>query len=231
MTPDVYNRVTDKIIAELEKGERPWLKPWNAEHAAGKITRPLRHNGLPYSGINVVMLWAEAMEKGYNAPLWMTFKQAQELGGHVRKGKHGSLVVYANTITKTEQDETTGEDVEHHIPFMKGYTVFNIEQIDDHPPTITPRRKPRSSTPRSGLTMPNSFSGTRAQSSNTAAKSVATCYTFLSLSSSISFCTKSINFFSFPSLTALILILMVRCLPDHPIVPTFLLFWIKSCCQ
>jgi len=133
MTTDVYNRVTDKIIAELEKGERPWLKPWNAEHAAGKITRPLRHNGLPYSGINVLMLWAEAVEKGYNAPLWMTFKQAQELGGHVRKGEHGSLVVYANTITKTEQDETTGEDVEHHIPFMKGYTVFNIEQIDGLP--------------------------------------------------------------------------------------------------
>ena len=133
MTTDVYNRVTDTIIAELEKGERPWLKPWNAEHAAGKITRPLRHNGLPYSGINVVMLWAEAMEKGYNAPLWMTFKQAQELGGHVRKGEHGSLVVYANTITKTEQDETTGEDVEHHIPFMKGYTVFNAEQVDGLP--------------------------------------------------------------------------------------------------
>jgi len=133
MTQDVYNRVTDTIIAELEKGERPWLKPWNAEHAAGKITRPLRHNGLPYSGINVVMLWAEAMEKGYNAPLWMTFKQAQELGGHVRKGEHGSLVVYANTITKTEQNEETGEDVEHHIPFMKGYTVFNIEQIDGLP--------------------------------------------------------------------------------------------------
>ena len=132
-TPDVYTRITDKIIAELEKGERPWLKPWNAEHAAGKITRPLRYNGLPYSGINVVMLWAEAMEKGYNAPLWMTFKQAQELGGHVKKGEHGSLVVYANTLTKTETNETTGEDEEHKIPFMKGYTVFNVEQIDDLP--------------------------------------------------------------------------------------------------
>ena len=132
-TPDVYTRITDKIIAELEKGERPWMKPWNAEHAAGKITRPLRYNGLPYSGINVVMLWAEAMEKGYNAPLWMTFKQAQELGGHVKKGEHGSLVVYANTLTKTETNETTGEDEEHKIPFMKGYTVFNVEQIDDLP--------------------------------------------------------------------------------------------------
>lgn len=133
MATDVYSRVTDKIVAELEKGERPWLKPWNAEHAAGKITRPLRHNGLPYSGINVLMLWCEAMEKGYNAPLWMTFKQAHELGGHVRKGEHGSLVVYANTIVKTEQNEETGEDEEHKIPFMKGYTVFNVEQIEGLP--------------------------------------------------------------------------------------------------
>lgn len=133
MATDVYTRVTDRIVAELEKGERPWLKPWNAEHAAGKISRPLRHNGLPYSGINVLMLWAEAMEKGYNAPLWMTFKQAHELGGHVRKGEHGSLVVYANAMVKTEPNAETGEDEEHKIPFMKGYTVFNVEQIDGLP--------------------------------------------------------------------------------------------------
>jgi len=133
MTTDVYARVTNKIIAELEKGERPWLKPWNAEHAAGKITRPLRHNGLPYSGINILMLWGEAEEKGYSAPIWMTFKQAQELGGNVRKGEHGSLVVYANTMTKTEHNEETNEDEEHKIPFMKGYTVFNVEQIDNLP--------------------------------------------------------------------------------------------------
>lgn len=133
MTTDVYERVTEKIIAELEKGERPWLKPWNAEHAAGKITRPLRHNGLPYSGVNVLMLWLEAVEKNYNAPIWMTFKQAQEFGGHVRKGEKGSLVVYANTITKTEPNAQTGEDEEHKIPFMKSYTVFNVEQIDSLP--------------------------------------------------------------------------------------------------
>ena len=133
MNTDVYTRITDRIVAELEKGERPWMKPWNAEHASGKISRPLRYNGIPYSGINVLMLWVEAMEKCYNAPLWMTFKQAIELGGHVRKGERGSLVVYANTITKTEHDENTDEDVEHKIPFMKGYTVFNVEQIDELP--------------------------------------------------------------------------------------------------
>ncbi|MGZ8214515.1 MAG: ArdC family protein [Methylosarcina sp.] len=133
MNMDIYTRITDKIVADLEQGVRPWMKPWNAEHAAGKITRPLRFNGLPYSGINVMMLWSEAMDKGYNAPIWMTFRQAQELGGHVRKGEHGSLVVYANTITKTEQNEETGEDLEHTIPFMKGYTVFNVEQIEGLP--------------------------------------------------------------------------------------------------
>ena len=129
---DVYQRITNRIVAELEQGARPWLRPWNAEHAAGRITRPLRHNGQPYSGINVVMLWSEAVAKGYAAPIWMTFKQAQELGAHVRKGEHGSLVVYADRFTKTETDDS-GQDVERSIPFMKGYTVFNVEQIEGLP--------------------------------------------------------------------------------------------------
>jgi len=95
MKQDVYERITNKIVADLEQGVRPWLKPWNAEHAAGRITRPLRHNGVPYQGINVIMLWGEAVAKGFAAPIWMTFRQAKELGGHVRKGEKGSLVVYA----------------------------------------------------------------------------------------------------------------------------------------
>lgn len=132
MKADVYEKVTAQIVAALEEGVRPWLKPWNAEHAAGRITRPLRANGIPYRGINVLMLWGAAVEHGFGAPLWLTYKQAQELGGQVRKGEKGSLVVYANTITKTEQDET-GADVERNIPFMKGYTVFNAEQVDGLP--------------------------------------------------------------------------------------------------
>lgn len=133
MTTDVYQRVTDQIVAALEQGVRPWVKPWSAEHAAGRITRPLRANGVPYRGINILMLWATATERGYAAPLWLTYKQAQELGGQVRKGEKGALVVYANTITKTEQDEATGEDVDREIPFMKGYTVFNAEQVEGLP--------------------------------------------------------------------------------------------------
>src|ERR1700724_3093500 len=116
---DVYSRVTNKIIADLERGVRPWLKPWNAEHAAGRITRPLRANGQDYKGINVLMLWSEAELKGFVCPIWMTFRQALELDAHVRKGERGSLVVYANSITRTEHDETSGEDVEREIPYMK----------------------------------------------------------------------------------------------------------------
>ena len=85
--PDVYSRITDKIVADLEQGVRPWFKPWNADHAAGKITRPLRHNGIPYKGINVIMLWSAATVKGYACPLWLTFKQALELGGNVKQGR------------------------------------------------------------------------------------------------------------------------------------------------
>ena len=79
------------------------------------------------------MLWAETVEKGFAAPIWMTFKQALELGGHVRKGEKGSLVVYASSFTKTETDEATGEDSERDIPFLKGYTVFNVEQVEGLP--------------------------------------------------------------------------------------------------
>jgi antirestriction protein ArdC len=140
---DIYTRITDRIVADLEQGVRPWLKPWNAAHAAGRITRPLRHNGIPYRGINTLMLWSAAMEAGYAAPIWITFKQAQELGAHVRKGEKGSLVVYANTITRTELDVDTGDEAEREIPFLKGYTVFNVEQVEGLPAQFYAPANPR----------------------------------------------------------------------------------------
>jgi antirestriction protein ArdC len=130
---DVYSRITAQIVECLEQGVRPWVRPWNAEHAAGRITRPLRHNGQPYSGINVLSLWMSALGQNFTAPIWMTFRQASELSAHVRKGERGSLVVFANAITRTERDGKTGEDVELEIPYMKGYTVFNVEQIEGLP--------------------------------------------------------------------------------------------------
>jgi antirestriction protein ArdC len=129
---DIYTRITAQIVASLEKGVRPWMKPWSGENAAGRITRPLRHNGTPYSGINILMLWAASLEHGFSSPSWMTFKQAQDLNAHVRKGEKGSLVVYANTFTRTEED-TEGQETEREIPFLKGFTVFNVEQIEGLP--------------------------------------------------------------------------------------------------
>jgi antirestriction protein ArdC len=126
---DIYARITDRIVADLERGVRPWVRPWNAANAAGPITRPLRHNGMPYQGINVVLLWSEAVARGFTSPTWMTFKQSLELGGHIRKGESGTMVVYANKITKTETDDN-GDDVERTVPFLRAYTVFCVDQID-----------------------------------------------------------------------------------------------------
>jgi antirestriction protein ArdC len=139
---DIYTRITGKIVASLEAGVRPWIRPWSGENAAGRITRPLRHNGMPYSGINILMLWASSVEQGFASPSWMTFRQALELNAHVRKGEKGSLVVYANSITKTEQNDA-GEDVERDIHFLKGYTVFNCDQIEGLPEQYYVKPEPK----------------------------------------------------------------------------------------
>ncbi|RVC55749.1 DUF1738 domain-containing protein, partial [Mesorhizobium sp. M00.F.Ca.ET.038.03.1.1] len=107
---DIYAKITEKIVAELEKGVRPWVKPWSAGHPSGSVTRPLRHNGLPYQGINTLLLWSEAVTRGFVSPYWMTFKQSVELGGHVRKGETGTTVVYAGSFSKTEVD-ANGDEV------------------------------------------------------------------------------------------------------------------------
>src|SRR5260370_26156769 len=139
---DIYTRITGQIVASLEQGVRPWMKPWSGENAAGRITRPLRHNGTPYSGINILMLWGASVERGFSSASWMTFKQALDLNAHVRKGENGSLVVYANTFTRTEED-AEGQEIEREIPFLKGYTVFNVEQIEGLPEHYYAKPEPK----------------------------------------------------------------------------------------
>lgn len=136
---DVYARVTDAIIAELEKGTRPWAKPW---HGGQALSRPLRHSDEPYKGVNVLMLWMAAEANGCGSPYWMTFNQARQLGACVRKGEKGTLVVYADRLTRTETDED-GEEATRDIFFMKGYTVFNARQIDGLPERFDEAPSPR----------------------------------------------------------------------------------------
>lgn len=138
---DVYARITERIIEDLAKGVRPWMQPRHASNAESRITRPLRHNGLPYSGMNVLLLWSEGMARGFVSPMWMTFKQALELGAAVRKGESGSTVVFASRFTKAEADGSGGE-VEREIPFLRAYTVFNVEQIDGLPDRYYQRTEP-----------------------------------------------------------------------------------------
>ena len=84
-----------------------------------------------YSGVNVLLLWSRAQESGYAAPLWLTFKQALELGGNVRKGEKGETVIYVAKIIKEDKD-----GARRAIPFLKAYTVFNIAQCDNLPAKI-----------------------------------------------------------------------------------------------
>ena len=133
---DIYTRVTNKIIADLEQGKLTWQKPWDAQHLIGRIVKPLRHNGIPYQGINVILLWAASAEKGYTSNLWLTYRQALALGAHVREGSRGEMITYANKMTKQEEitDEAgTWQTLDREVYFMKGYTVFNVEQIEGLP--------------------------------------------------------------------------------------------------
>ena len=129
---DVYERVTASIMKELEHGTRPWLQPWQSTGSNRLPPLPLRSTGEAYRGINILLLWSAYLERGYRSRTWMTYKQAAERGAQVRKGEKASLVVYANSITKTEANDQ-GEKTEREIAFMKGYSVFNVEQIDGLP--------------------------------------------------------------------------------------------------
>jgi len=137
----VYEEVTRKIIEELEQGTAPWVKPWQG----GDVGMPYNATSQRrYSGVNVLLLWGEGFAKGYRHNGWLTFKQARGLGGHVKKGSRGCSIVYASTFSRMERDKDTGEEKEKKIPFLKGYTVFNVEQTEGLPAHLyaVPETKP-----------------------------------------------------------------------------------------
>lgn len=123
---DVYAHVTDTIIAEIESGTPPWRKPWTG--SASGIALPTRHNGEEYRGINILMLWVMAAKHGYVSSRWMTYKQAQELGGQVRKGETSSTVVKYGTFTRENE-----LGIEEELPYARAYRVFNSDQIEGLP--------------------------------------------------------------------------------------------------
>lgn len=124
---DLYAEITTRIITKLEAGTLPWIKGWNAGTAVPMNAVSNR----PYSGINVLLFWLSA-DKGYARPRYVTFKQAIEAGGNVRKGEHGEPVIYFKQLAI--EDQETGE--EKTIPMLRGYTVFNVDQCDNLPDKI-----------------------------------------------------------------------------------------------
>ena len=127
---DVAAEITDLIIRKLEEGVPPWSRPWRCNGAGG---RPLRHCGTPYSGVNTLYLWALGDAEGYRSRYWMTYRQAEALGGNVRRGETGAVSVYYSSFKKQEQHPETGRSVERNIRFLRHYIVFNADQVDGLP--------------------------------------------------------------------------------------------------
>jgi antirestriction protein ArdC len=131
MKRDLYAQVSARIIAELEAGAAPWIKPWSATTGANTPCNAVSNR--PYSGCNVILLWM-ARAAGYRVPRYLTFKQALELGGHVRRGEHGTKVYFVKQLeVHGEADKAPAR----LIPMMREYTVFNVDQCDGLPDRIT----------------------------------------------------------------------------------------------
>ncbi|APX23879.1 MULTISPECIES: ArdC family protein [Rhodobacterales] len=142
---NLYDDITDKIIAELEEGRLPWVQPWGTAAAQAPLAMPRNAStGRQYSGINVLILWGAVIQRGYPTQHWLTFRQALSLGGNVRKGERGTTVVYADRFTPEDEKRRareTGEDA-NSIPFLKRFTVFNAAQCDGLPDDIAVEAPP-----------------------------------------------------------------------------------------
>jgi antirestriction protein ArdC len=127
---DLYQKVTDTIVAELEKGVAPWVQPWR--------TLDVRFGGGPfngytargYRGINVLLLLVAAMKRSYQDSRWFTFRQAQTLGAHVKKGEKSTTVIFWKQHRVQETDAKTDSTEEKRIPLLRSYAVFNAEQCE-----------------------------------------------------------------------------------------------------
>lgn len=136
MKRDLYSEVTARIVAELEAGAAPWIKPWRA--TAGHNQPCNAATNRPYSGCNVVLLWMAQAANGWAVPRFLTFKQALELGGNVRKGEHGTKVYFVKKLTREElpTDAETGEGETRTFTMMREYTVFNVAQCENLPARV-----------------------------------------------------------------------------------------------
>ena len=134
MTTDIYQQITDQIIAALETGTAPWVKPW------ASIGAPLNAiTNREYSGINMILLSMTT----FASNAWLTFQQAKQAGGTVRKGEKGTRVVFFKPLAVEDKDSTTAEAKEKVIPMLRSFIVFNTAQIDGLPEKFTAKPHPQ----------------------------------------------------------------------------------------
>ena len=120
---NIQKEISDKILAAMETGKLPWIKPWSGMGGNGMPANAISKRA--YSGVNVALLWLAGEANGYTSNRWLTYKQAQEAGGNVKKGEKATMVVYASTF---ERLNDKGE--KENIPFLKAYSVFALEQCE-----------------------------------------------------------------------------------------------------
>jgi antirestriction protein ArdC len=135
---DIYQTVTDKIVAMLEAGAGAWRMPWHTDKMGlGELPLSMPHNvsGRPYRGVNVPILWAAAQSAGYGSAVWATYKQWQEKGAQVRKGEKATAIVFWKTLSVPAE----GDDPERSVLMAKSYSVFNAAQVDGY---AAPERAP-----------------------------------------------------------------------------------------
>ena len=135
-TADLYQSVTDQLITALEAGTPPWVKPWS------QIAEPLPCNALtlrPYRGINLLMLSMAADSKGYPVPRWLTYRQAQQVGGQVRKGETATpIIFFATRIPDPDTLATQERQAKARGAVMRTFSVFNVDQVEGLPASVQP---------------------------------------------------------------------------------------------
>ena len=146
MSRDLYKEVTARILSQLQNGTAPWIKPWSATPGANHPCNAATNR--PYSGCNIVLLWIAMQSNAWHLPRFLTYRQAQEVGGNVRKGETGTKVYFVKQlIVKDKNAAADNDNATRTIPMLKEYTVFNVAQCDGlpdrviNPVKITPRNK------------------------------------------------------------------------------------------
>jgi antirestriction protein ArdC len=136
--PSPAETITAAILERLEAGTRPWVQPWTG----ASMSRPLRACGTPYQGINLLWLWMAAEAAGHSSPFWMSYRQAQLLGGQVRKGERGTIAIFYRSYQADDADGSGEGESSRTRRVLKSFTVFNACQIDGLPGRYFPEPQP-----------------------------------------------------------------------------------------